>query len=56
MLRKRQHLRYTHTRIREIRYSMVNHCLIESTINSEKLKLYACLIKKYQRKYKWIQM
>jgi hypothetical protein len=56
MLRKKKHLRYTRQRIRELRYQMVNHCLDRRPINENQLKLYASLLKKYQRKYLWIKM
>jgi len=56
MFRKSKHLRFTHTRIRELRYQMVNHCLENKDVDTRLLKHYASLIKKYQRKYKWIKM
>jgi hypothetical protein len=56
MLRKSKHLRFTRTRIRELRYQMVNHCLSSKDVDTQLLKHYAGLIKKYQRKYTWIKM
>jgi hypothetical protein len=56
MFRKSKHLRFTRTRIRELRYLMVNHCLENTDVDTTLLKHYAHLIKKYQRKHKWIQM
>ena len=56
MFRKSQHLRFTRTRIRELRYQMVNHCLSSTDVDTQLLKHYASLIKKYQRKYTWIKM
>ena len=56
MLRKQKHLRFTRQRIREIRYLLVNHCLQNKQNDDALLRHYAYLIKKYQRRLKWIQM
>ena len=52
--RKIQHKRYMRYTIRALRYKIVNECIHPSPIDTDKVRLYGNLIRKYQRRMRWI--
>lgn len=52
--RKLKHKKYMRYSIRELRYKIVNECIHPSPIDTYKVRLYGNLIRKYQRRMRWI--
>jgi len=40
--------------IRDLRYKIVNECIHPSPIDTKKVRIYGNLIRKYQRRMRWI--